>query len=94
LKQLVSFKDTGDKKSGVENFPPPIPGQGKSRDLAAGKLGVSGWTAEKAEIKNRVCKILHPFPMLQYDKNRLQIPKHFLFRLKKVLDIDRLLLYN
>jgi hypothetical protein len=32
----------GDKKSGVENFPPPIPGQGKSRDLAAGKLGVNG----------------------------------------------------
>lgn len=29
----------GDQKSGVQNFAHPIPGQGKSRDIAAEKLG-------------------------------------------------------
>lgn len=40
-------KSEGYQKSVVENFPPAI-GEGKSRDIAAAKIGVSSKTAEKA----------------------------------------------
>jgi hypothetical protein len=43
----------GDKKSGVENLPPPIHDQGKSRDKAGKAVGVSG---KSVDFASRVLK--------------------------------------
>jgi hypothetical protein len=72
LKRIEEEKAKKRMSAGVQNFAPPITGQGKSRDLAAEKIGVSGRTAEKAaEIKIGYGKFSTPDPRAENTSGRL-----------------------
>jgi hypothetical protein len=72
----------GDKKSGQENLPDPIPNRGKARDQAAKMVGVSGRTVDNARTVHR-----HGTPELAKAVNRIDA-RHSGYPLPLFDDLD------